>query len=113
MAGGKAHAMRTSVRPEGRRRETLCGALVTPLAGQYFTPVHPHACKVCSRVVETTPLRYGISSSNELSRLRALLDEVSERRVEPSAALAWVHANGPHQLSVGGATGTGTNTCSR
>ena len=94
---GKTHAMRTSVRPEGRRRETLCGVLARPLNGQHFSPMQPRACLVCTTVADSNPLRYGISSSNELSRLRSLLDDVIERRVPPADVVSWVRANSPHQ----------------
>lgn len=120
---GKVHAMRTSVRPEGRLRETLCGALVAPVPGQHFTPVHPAACAVCTTVVERNPLQRGVSASNELARVRALLDEVHERRVPPGDAMRWLHANAPTQAGsvagsgVVGVGGTGassaTNTRSR
>jgi hypothetical protein len=83
------------VRPEGRRRETLCGVLVSPIAGQHFSALHSRACRVCTTVTDSTPLRYGISPSNELSRLRALLDEIDERRIPPADALNWIRANAP------------------
>jgi hypothetical protein len=92
---GKVHALRTSVRPEGRRRETLCGVLVAPVAGQHFTPMHQRACRVCTDVADSNPLRYGISASNELSRLRSLLDDIDRRRVPPADALSWIRANAP------------------
>ena len=92
---GRTHALRTSVRPEGPRRETLCGLLARPVAGQYFTAMHPRACGTCTAVVDSNPLRYGISASNELSRLRSLLDDIDTRRVEPGDALSWIRANSP------------------
>jgi hypothetical protein len=92
---GKTHALRTSVRPEGRRRETLCGLLAPPTPGQYFTAVHPRACLVCTTVSDSNPLRYGISPSNELARLRSLLDDVDEKRIPPASALSWIRANSP------------------
>jgi hypothetical protein len=92
---GKTHALRTSVRPEGRRRETLCGLLAPPTPGQYFAAVHPRACRVCTAVSDSNPLRYGISPSNELSRLRSLLDDVDEKRIQPASALSWIRANSP------------------
>jgi hypothetical protein len=92
---GKSHALRTSVRPEGRRRETLCGVLAPPVTGQYFTPMHPRACRVCTAVTDSNPLRYGISASNELSRLRSLLDDIDRHRVPPANALSWIRANAP------------------
>ncbi len=92
---GKTHALRTSVRPEGRRRETLCGLLAPPVAGQYFTTLHPRACQVCTTVTASNPLRFGISPSNELSRLRSLLADLDEKRVPPAGALSWIRANAP------------------
>jgi hypothetical protein len=92
---GKTHALRTSVRPEGRRRETLCGLLARPMNGQHFSPMHPRACRVCTNVTDSHPLRYGISSSNELSRLRSLLDDVTEKRVPPGDVVNWIRANSP------------------
>lgn len=95
---GRAHALRTSVRPEGRRRETLCGLLALPVTGQHFTTMHPRACRTCTTVADANPLRYGISSSNELSRLRSLLADIDELRIPASDALSWVRANAPGQL---------------
>jgi hypothetical protein len=92
---GKTHALRTSVRPEGRRRETLCGLLAQPAAAQHFTPLHPRACGTCATIADANPLRYGISASNELSRLRSLLDDIDEQRVPPESALRWIRANSP------------------
>ena len=92
---GKAHALRTSVRPEGRRRETLCGLLVAPIAGQHFSSLRPRACKTCTTLTDANPLRYGISASNELARLRSLLDDIEEKRVAPTNALSWIRANSP------------------
>lgn len=92
---GKVHALRTSVRPEGRRRETLCGVLAAPLTGQHFNELHRQACKTCVAVAASNPLRFGITPSNELARLRAMLDEIRERRIDPLAALDWIAANDP------------------
>ena len=92
---GKMHAMRTSVRPEGRRRETLCGLLAQPLSGQHFNVLQPGACKTCIRVATANPLRFGITASNELSRIRAMLDEIREHRIHPANALKWIEANDP------------------
>jgi len=93
---GQAHAMRTSVRPEGRRRETLCGLLARPVTGQYFSALHPRACRSCTSITQSTPLRYGISPSNELSRLRSVLDDMAEARFPPANAIKWIRANSPH-----------------
>ena len=87
--------MRTSVRPEGRRRETLCGLLALPINGQHFTALHPRACRTCTTVSDSNPLRYGISASNELARLRSLLDDIGEKRIPPTSALSWILANSP------------------
>jgi hypothetical protein len=92
---GRVHALRTSVRPEGRRRETLCGLLAAPLAGQHFNALHHAACKTCVVVAESNPLRFGITPSNELARLRALLDEVKEHRIDPAQGFRWINANTP------------------
>jgi hypothetical protein len=92
---GRVHALRTSVRPEGRRRETLCGLLAPPLAGQHFNALQPRACTTCVAVAAANPLRFGIAASNELARMRAMLDEISERRIDPSQALRWINRNDP------------------
>ena len=92
---GKTHALRTSARPEGRRRETLCGLLVPPITAQHFTALHQRACTTCTAVADANPLRYGISASNELARLRSLLNDVDERRIPPARALSWIRANSP------------------
>ena len=92
---GRVHAMRTSVRPEGRRRETLCGALAAPHPGHHFNTRQPRACKTCTSVASSNPLRFGITASNELSRLRAMLDEIRERRIDPTDALKWIESNDP------------------
>lgn len=90
LVGSKTHALRHSVRPEGRRRETLCGALAAPIYGQHFHPFAATACAACAAIVAATPLEVGISPSNELSRLRAVIVEVAEQRLPPSAAFAWL-----------------------
>lgn len=97
LVGGrsKVHALRTSVRPEGRKRESLCGLLVPPLAGQHFSALHRSACTTCVSVAASNPLRFGISASNELSRMRAMLDEMNEHRIDPADALRWMTANDP------------------
>jgi hypothetical protein len=91
--------MRTSARPEGRRRETLCGLLAHPVAGRHFNTLQPRACETCIGIARSNPLQYGISASNELARLRALLDDVHERRVQPADALAWIRSNSPHAVA--------------
>ncbi len=92
---GRVHALRTSVRPEGRKRETLCGLLAAPLAGRHFNAFQPRACKTCVAVSKANPLRLGIAASNELARIRAMLAEISEHRIDPAQALQWINRNDP------------------
>ena len=92
---GRVHALRTAVRPEGRRRETLCGLLAAPLAGRHFNVLEPRVCTTCVGVAAAHPLRLGIAASNELARLRAMLAEIAEHRIDPSQALAWINHNDP------------------
>jgi hypothetical protein len=66
---GRVHAMRTSVRPERHRRETLCGLLAPPLPGHHFNTGHQRACATCTTITTTNPLRYGINPSNELATI--------------------------------------------
>ena len=87
------HALRTSVRPDGRRRETLCGLLTAP-NGRSFSTLRPNACKTCSSSATTAPLRHPVEPSNELARLRAVIDETVERRLRPAEALTWLMFNG-------------------
>lgn len=87
---GKLHAMRTSVRPEGRRRETLCGLLAFPVPGRHFSVARSQSCLSCAEVTRRNPLRFGVTPSNELSRLRALLAEGFEERVEPDDLSRWL-----------------------
>ncbi|MEO6157496.1 MAG: hypothetical protein ABIQ39_07675 [Ilumatobacteraceae bacterium] len=95
----KIHALRTSVRPELGRRETLCGALstplTTPLSNQSFFPGHPNACRSCGQIATNNPLEHPIQPSNELARLRAIIDEVGEHRNDLRAALTWLHSDNP------------------
>lgn len=91
----RTHAMRTSVRPDGRRRETLCGAVAVPMAGQYFLPSASTSCATCRSIVAANPLELGISPSNELSLLRAVIDEATEGRVTDAEALRWLRARQP------------------
>ncbi len=95
MAKTRVHALRTAVRAEGYRRETLCGVLAEPLTGRHFDVHHPEACASCRAITQSTPLRFGISVSNELAQLRAMIDEVIEHRVPAALALAWMADNGP------------------
>jgi hypothetical protein len=37
----------------------------------------------------------GIAASNELARLRAMLDEIKQHRIDPSQALQWINHNDP------------------
>jgi hypothetical protein len=90
ICGRKAHAMRPSVRPEGPRRETLCGVLVRPTPGKWFNPFEKGACRRCSALTDRHRLRVGISPSNELSRLRALIDEGVQHRLEPADLVRWL-----------------------
>ena len=92
---GQVHAMRTSVRPERHRRETLCGLLAPPLPGHHFNTGHQRACATCTTITTTNPLRYGINPSNELATIRALLDETREHRINPTDALHWITTNNP------------------
>jgi hypothetical protein len=92
---GKTHALRTNVRPEGARRETLCGLLVRPIVGRHFISNNPRSCDSCTAIAESSPLRFGINASNELARLRSLLDDVKERRLGATQAFRWVRANAP------------------
>jgi hypothetical protein len=93
----RLHAMRTSVRPEGRRRETLCGVLAAPAPGRHFSPGQPQACASCARLVRATPLRFGINPSNELALFRALVDEAAERRLPPDDWVSWLRATPSHR----------------
>ena len=92
MRGNKAHALRPNVRPEGRRRETLCGLLAPPV-GRPFSLMRPRRVPDLL-IISPTATHYGqpIEPSNELARLRAIIDEATERRLKPKAALAWLRA---------------------
>jgi hypothetical protein len=46
-------------------------------------------------VAAANPLRFGIAASNELARMRAMLDEMKEQRIDPADALRWINANDP------------------
>lgn len=91
---GKLHAMRTSVRPEGRRRETLCGLLQAP-NGRPFSTVHPKSCATCAAIARAHPLRHPVQPSNELARLRAVIVEAIEQRLPSTAALRWLAGDAP------------------
>ncbi|MEO5902325.1 MAG: hypothetical protein ABIR68_19635 [Ilumatobacteraceae bacterium] len=41
------------------------------------------------------PLRVPIEASNELARLRAIIEEAEEHRHDPSTTLAWLVADHP------------------
>ncbi|MEO6158093.1 MAG: hypothetical protein ABIQ39_10725 [Ilumatobacteraceae bacterium] len=86
----KIHALRTSVRPERGRRETLCGTLSSPMPGKPFLATHPNVCRVCAQIANDNPLEFPIQPSNELPRLRAMIDEAAEHRNDPTAALRWL-----------------------
>jgi hypothetical protein len=47
-------------------------------------------CLTCSELVARHPLPIGISASNELSRLRAVIVEGTERRLDPDTMLTWL-----------------------
>ena len=49
----------------------------------------------CVSVAASNPLRFGIAASNELARMRAMLVEMNEQRIDPADALQWIHANDP------------------
>ena len=44
-------------------------------------------------------LKRAIDASNELARLRAVIDEAMEMRLPPAAALNWLHADAPVRLA--------------
>ena len=92
---GTSHALRTSVRAEGTRRETLCGLLAHPVAGRHFWRGDQQACATCTSVATANPLRYGINPSNELATLRSLLDDIHEHRIPPTDALTWIRTHSP------------------
>ena len=96
---------------------------VRALGATHHRPtLHRHASSSLShlhrRSADSNPLRYGISASNELARLRSLLDDIGEQRVSPTSALSWIRANSPiggpdarlGQHREDGATTCGTNT---
>jgi len=69
--------------------------LAPPLNGQHFNVLHHAACKTCVAVANSNPLRFGIAASNELARIRAMLDEMKERRIDAADALVWMRHNDP------------------
>ena len=87
---GAQHALRTSVRPEGPRRQTVCGLLARPVPGRHFNGLRGHACRTCSSLVERHPLQIGVSPSNELSRLRSVITEGLEHRLEAAALVDYL-----------------------
>lgn len=106
---GKRHALRVAVRPEGIRRETLCGVLAHPRAGRYYFFGRSNDCISCDEAVRAHPLSIGISPSNELSRLRAVIEEGVEGRLDPAAMLEWLHQQGSREhwdMRAGGSAGT-------
>jgi len=46
-------------------------------------------------VVASAPLTLGVNVSNELARLRALIKETAEERLDPGRALAWLQGYAP------------------
>jgi hypothetical protein len=91
----RAHALRPSARPEGHRRETMCGLLALPLPGQHFQFRHPKACESCARITRRHPMQFGINAGAELARLRSVIVDVAERRVPPIEALRWIENSVP------------------
>ena len=85
------HAMRTSVRPEGDRRATLCGLLAQPSNGVRFDRLHPKSCRSCASIAASRPLARPVAPSNELARLRAVIEELDEERHDPASGLLWLH----------------------
>ena len=92
--GRKIHALRPAVRSDGFRRETVCGLLVPTHMGSWFTQADGESCRSCQRIVAANPLTLPVEASNDLARLRALIDEAVEGRLEPAAALDWLWRNG-------------------
>jgi hypothetical protein len=95
----RAHALRPTARPQGHRRETLCGLLTAPLPGQHFNERYSKACIACVRLARAHPLRFGISPGSELARLRSVIVDVEERRLEPAEAMRWILATTPSDSS--------------
>jgi len=95
LLGRRRHAMRPSVRPDGNRRETMCGLIVPLQVGKSFDSADPGSCLTCKTIVSKRPLQFPIHPSNDLARLRSVIDEAVEHRLEPAAALQWLWANAP------------------
>ena len=91
----RAHALRPTARPQGHRRETVCGVLALPLPGQHFQARHPKACESCVRITQRHPLLLGINAGSELARLRSVIVDIAERRVPPIEALRWIENSVP------------------
>ena len=95
----RAHALRPTARPQGHRRETLCGLLTMPVIGQHFNERHVKACLTCVQRARAQPLRFGISPGSELARLRSVIVDVAERRLQPAEAMRWILATTPSDSS--------------
>jgi hypothetical protein len=95
LLASRAHALRPAARPQGHRRETLCGLLALPLPGQHFKVRHPQACESCVQITHRHPLQFGINTGAELARLRSVIVDVAERRVSPTEAVRWIENSVP------------------
>ena len=91
----RAHALRPTARPQGHRRETMCGLLVLPLPGKHFQARHPKACESCVRITQRHPLQLGINAGSELATLRSVIVDIAERRVPTMEALRWIQNSVP------------------
>ena len=109
-------------RPEGRAaRNIVRRSWRDPSPASTSPPCILGPVAPVPRSADSNPLRYGISASNELSRLRSLLDDIDEQRVPPTTSSTGFgrtlhrrfrlpvgrHWRGRRQQP------RGTNTCSR
>ena len=81
---GRVHALRTAVRPEGRRRETLCGLLAAPLAGRHFNVLEPRVCRTCVAVAAVGDC--GVERARSIAG-HARRDQRASHRSIPGACL--------------------------
>ena len=88
-SAGKLHALRPNVRPDGLRRETLCGLLARPVPARSFG-VEDRSCKTCTKAARRKPLDHLVRPANELSYLRSIILEVEEDRLSPATAIEWI-----------------------